>query len=179
MRSRLFGVFFFLGTLAGCASTGTTAKSDTGQAVQPPASTIAADIDAQLGAVHAPADKALIYLYRPRRLGGSANTYQIALNGTPVANMKVGTRMPYTVSPGSTRIQGKSLANVLNIGLSLGMMEKADVTFDAEVGRVYFIDVQTGFAGGPKFVFVEPATGLKAIKDLKVAEPLQEGEKAR
>jgi hypothetical protein len=170
-------IVFFLVLLEGCGTTGPTAGDKVPQIVQPPTPANGADITAQLGSVLLPSDKALIYLYRPERYMGSANTYRIAINGTPVADMKIGTRLPYPVSPGQTTLQGRSLANILNIGLSLGLMEKPNVAFDAEQGKVYFIDVKTGFAGGPQFDFVSPVTGLEAIKGLKIADPpKQDGE---
>ena len=154
-----------VGLLSACATTEQ-------QIVEPSAfAAVGADITAQLGAVQAPADKALIYLYRPERFGGSANTYRITLNDTPVADMRIGTRLAVPVLPGPTTLQGESMANILNIGLAFGMMEKPNIAFETEAGRVYFIDVKTGFAGGPKFEFVDATTGLEAIESLKLAEP--------
>ncbi len=140
------------------------------QMVEPTAFATGETIATELGTVAAPADKALIYLYRPERFGGSANTYRITLNDTPIADMKVGTRVATSVMPGLTTLQGESKANMLNIGLALGMMEKPHIAFETAAGRVYFIDVKTGFAGGPKFEFVEPTTGLAAVKDLAPAQ---------
>ena len=158
-------MFLCLVMLVGCAATtGATAL----QVVQPPTPAVAADIAVQLDTVQVPADKALIYLYRPKRFVGSANTYKITLNGTPVAEMRTGTRLPYPVPPGYTTLQGSSLPNILNLGLALGMMEKPNIAFDAEAGKVYFIDVKTGFAGGPQFEFVDAAKGLEAIKGMKL-----------
>lgn len=73
------------------------------------------------------------------------------------------------VTPRRITLRGRSLANILNIGLSLGLMEKPGIAVDVQAGRVYFIDVQTGFAGGPQCAFVGRATGLEAIEGLKLA----------
>jgi hypothetical protein len=160
-----------LGILAGCAATGPTAEDKAPQVVQPPAPAAAADIAPQLGDVPVPADKALIFLYRPQRYVGSANIYRITINGTPVADMKIGTRLPCPVPSGRVTLQGRSLPSILNIGLSLGMMEKPSIAFDVEAGKVYFIDVKTGFAGGPKFEFVDAPAGVEAVSGLKRAAP--------
>ena len=164
-------IILYLVMLAGCGTTGPTSEAEGPKVVQPSTPAIGADIAAQLGEVQMPADKALIYLYRPDRYMGSANIYRISINGTPVADMKIARRLPYPVPPGHTTLQGKSLPNILNIGLAYVMMEKPNIVFNTEAGKVYFIDVKTGFAGGPQFDFVDAATGLEAIKGLKVANP--------
>jgi len=181
MLLRLLFIVLSLGMLAGCAATGPTAQGKAPQVVQPSATAIGADIVAQLGMVQVPTDKALIYLFRPERYIGSANTYQITVNGTPIADMRIGTRAPYLVPPGQATLQGRSLANILNIGLSLGLMEEPFIAFVVEAGKVYFIDVQTGFAGGPQFEFVDATTGLEAIKGMGLAPPPkpEEGAKAQ
>lgn len=157
----LMATTFYL--LTGCATTEQ-------QVVEATVFAVGSDIATELGAVEAPADRALIYLYRPERLGGSANIYRITLNDDPIADMKVGTQVATPVVPGLTTLRGESKASVLNIGLALGMMEKPSIAFETVAGRVYFIDVKTGFAGGPKFEFVDPETGLAAVKDLKQAK---------
>lgn len=169
MKFSFVSTLVYTVTIALLAACATTEQ----QIVQPSAFAVGADITAELGSVHAPADKALIYLYRPVRAGGSGNTYRITLNGTPAADMKIGTRLATAVPPGLTTLQGESKANILNIGLAFGMMEKPNIAFDTEAGRVYFIDVKTGFAGGPKFEFVDATTGLEAIKSLKPTEPVE------
>jgi hypothetical protein len=159
----------FLGAVAGCA-TGPTKGGKAPEVVRPAAPAAAADIAAQLSDVQLAADKALIYLYRPKRYVGSANIYRITVNGKPVADMKAGTRLPYAVPPGRVTLQGRSLPSVLNIGLALGLMEKPNIAFDIAAGKVYFIDVKTGFAGGPQFEFVDAHAGLEAVKGLRMAQ---------
>lgn len=144
------------GLLAACATTER-------QHVEPIASVIDANIAAQLGGVEVPADKALIYLYRPNRAIGSANIYRIALNRRSFANLKVGTRWVAAVKPGSTMLQGASN--------SVLPMEKPNIIFETEAGKVYFIDVKTGFAGGPEFKFVDATTGLNSAENLQLADP--------
>lgn len=173
MRLRRLMLLLFVVLPAACSTTGTTTSDRTPQHVQPAVPAVAADIAEQLGGVRPPADRALIYLYRPERYVGSANIYRITLNDTPVADMRIGTRLPYAVLPGETTLAGRSLPSILNIGLSLGLMEKPYIVFETEAGRVYFIDVKTGFAGGPQFEFVGSEKALEAIRDLKLAEPLQ------
>lgn len=159
-----------LGILAGC-TTAPTKEGQAPEAVQPAAPAAAADIASQLSNARLPADKAWIYLYRPKRFAGSANIYRITVDGRPVADMKVGTRLAYPVPPGRVTLQGRSLPNILNIGLALGLMEKPNIAFEVEAGQVYFVDVKTGFAGGPQFEFVDAPAGLDAVKGLKTAEP--------
>ena len=162
-------VVVMFGLLAACATTEQ-------QTVEPIPSIIDAGIAAQLGSVTIPADKSLIYLYRPDRYVGGANIYRITLNGTPVADMKVGTRLATPVVPGQTTLEGRSLASPLNVGLALAMMEKPNIVFETQPGRAYFIDVKTGFAGGPQFEFVDADTGLEAAKSLRLADPAEEEE---
>ncbi|MEJ2345683.1 MAG: DUF2846 domain-containing protein [Gammaproteobacteria bacterium] len=165
-------------SVAGCA-TGPAKEGEPPELVQPAVPAAAADIASQLGRVRLAADKALVYLYRPKRYVGSANVYRITINGTAAADMKVGTRLPYPVPPGRVTLQGRSLPGVLNIGLALGLMEKPSIAFDAAAGKVYFIDVKTGFAGGPQFEFVDAPAALEAVKGLKTAAPPAPGKSAK
>ena len=148
------------------------AAQDIGQQVEQPLPlTYDSSNIGQLGSVQVPANKALIYLYRPDRFAGSGNTYQISINRKPVADMSVGTRLYYAVPPGHTTLQGWTLVNILNIGLGFLLMEKPDIVLDTKAGEVYFVDIKTGFAGGPQFDLVDDATGLEAVKGLRFAMP--------
>jgi hypothetical protein len=173
MRFRRLLMMVLLVSAAGCA-TGPAKEGEPPELVQP-----AADIASQLGRVRLAADKALVYLYRPKRYVGSANVYRITINGTAAADMKVGTRLPYPVPPGRVTLQGRSLPGVLNIGLALGLMEKPSIAFDVAAGKVYFIDVKTGFAGRPQFEFADAPAALEAVKGLKTAAPPAPGKSAK
>lgn len=164
-------LLILLGVVAGCATTEQ-------QTVDPVTSLIDGDITSHLGGVEVSPNEALVYLYRPKRAMGSANVYRVTLNGKPVADLMAGTRFVTAVPAGPTTLQGESKANILNIGLALATMEKPNIVFEAEAQRAYFIDVKTGFAGGPEFVFVNATTGLEAGKNLEVAGAIQADEMA-
>lgn len=170
MCFRRLSIIAVVWMLAGCATTGPT-KEQGPRVVQPAAPATAADIAKLLGNVQVSANRAWICLYRPSRFVGSANVYRVTVNGRPVADMTIGTRSLYPVAPGRVILQGRPLPSILNIGLALGLMEKPNIAFDVEAGKVYFVDVKTGFAGGPQFEFVDAPAGLRAIQGLKAAQP--------
>ena len=152
--------------LAGCETTG----GEGAATLQAPHPVPAQDVADRLIDVELPPDQVLIYLYRPSAIGGSANTYRFTINGVEVADMATGTRFAQIVPPGQTTVQGRSLPNILNLGLAVLMMEKPSIAFDADEGMVYIIEVATGFAGGPQLKYVDADRALAAITKLKPAK---------
>lgn len=121
--------------------------------------------------VTVPRGQALVYFYRPTAFAGSANTYRVSVNGTPVADIQTGTRYAAPVAPGAARIEAHTLANFLNFGLGLAMMEKPGMTLTTQRGRVSYVRITTGFAGGPQFAVVPAEEALKELSGLKMASP--------
>jgi hypothetical protein len=116
-----------------------------------------------------PRGQAMVYFYRPRAFAGSANTYRVSVNGTPVADIQSGTRYAAPVAPGPVTIEARTLANVLNFGLGLAMMEKPSLTITAQKDRVSYVKVTTGFGGGPSFAVVTAEQALGEMTGLNLA----------
>jgi hypothetical protein len=98
-----------------------------------------------------PADRASLVFIRGNEFAGSANVYRIFVNGTAVADMSVGTRHVEEVIPGNVSLSAETVANILNFGLGLAVMEKPQLQLQAKAGQLYVIEIDPGFAGGPVF----------------------------
>jgi hypothetical protein len=146
--------------LAGCAGA---------EAVQEPAPASPSQIAGQLADIEVPEGQALVYLYRPSNFMGSANIYRLSINGVEVADMPIGTRFAQAVPPGPTAVEGRTLPNILNFGLGLLVMETPRLDFAAEEGKVNFILVSPGFAGGPQLSHAEPGEAAAKVAKLTPA----------
>ena len=98
-----------------------------------------------------PADRASVVFFRGNEFAGSANLYRVFVNGTAVADMPTGTRHVQEVSPGTVNLNAETVANILNVGLGLVIMEKPHLQLQAKAGELYVIEIDPGFAGGPVF----------------------------
>lgn len=117
-----------------------------------------------------PPEKALIYVYRTKAFGGSANIYRLSVDGSPVADLAVGTKYESVVEPGTVRISAATVPNILNFGLNLALQSKPSVDIQLPRGSAVAIEVSSGFSGGPVFTqkTLEQAqaasTGFKAAQ---------------
>ena len=99
-----------------------------------------------------PADRASIVFFRGNELAGSANFYRVFMNGTAVADMSVGTRYVQQVNPGTINLSAETVANILNVGLGLVVMEKPQLQLQAKAGQLYVIEIDPSLVtGGPVF----------------------------
>lgn len=121
-----------------------------------------------------PRDQALIYIVRPSRYSGSANTYRISINGTPISDLKTGFYFTHFIQPGVIRISAKAQANILNFGLSLAMMGKPEIELRVSKGEFHFIEVGVDFAGGPSLKVVDASTGESFLIKAKRTETFEE-----
>lgn len=118
----------------------------------------------------APSDGALIYAYRPAALSGSANVYTLSIDGIDVAAFGTGTRKPLPVEPGPHVLSSATVLNPLNFGLAFLLMEKPQLRVDAGPGETVFIEISTGFAGGPALRRVADEEGRKEARGLARAD---------
>ncbi|OOZ22216.1 hypothetical protein BOW34_10510 [Solemya velum gill symbiont] len=121
-----------------------------------------------------PRGQALIYIVRPSRYSGSANTYRISINGTPIADLKTGFYFTHFIQPGVIRISAMTRANILNFGLSLAMMGKPAMELNTSKGEIHFIEVEVDFAGGPSLQVVDASTGESFLIKAKRTETFEE-----
>jgi hypothetical protein len=112
----------------------------------------------------APPDAALIYIVRTSRFLSAANSYRLNVNGVPVADMGSGEFVTCVVAPGMTQILAQPLPRMLMGPMALAMMETSELALDAKPGRVYFVDVQIAFSGGPSLVVSNEADSRAGIK---------------
>lgn len=98
-----------------------------------------------------PSDRAAIVFLRGREFAASANAWRVSVNGTPVADLDIGMRHRQVVPAGAVEVKAEVVPTIMNFGLGLAMMEKPVLTFNAQAGRVYAIELDPAFAGGPAF----------------------------
>lgn len=150
--------------LAGCQATTTSIPTPAGEA--------AASVADELPDIQVPEDKALLYLYRTEYSDGWGQTYRVAVNSRPVADVKIGTRFEHVVPAGGTVLQARTLATPFTVLLG-GAGRHGTVVFAAEAGKVYFIDIAEEWGVGPRFDFVDTPTALAAMKGLKTAKRVE------
>lgn len=138
-RKLLFTILA-LGVLAGCETASVNPSgSEQGQV-------------GDVGVVpEVPAGRASIVFVRGNELAGSANYYRVFVNGKAVADMSTGTKHTQVVAPGPVNLNAETVANVLNIGLGLALMEKPQMQIQAVAGSLYVVELDPGIAGGPVF----------------------------
>lgn len=105
-----------------------------------------------------PADKALVYIYRPSSMFGMAIHYNVRVNDKVVTDLRNGGYFPYIGSPGELVFSAKTEAS-------------SSVTLDAKAGQTYYVKGTVGlgaFAGRPHLTLVPLAEGAEEIKDCKL-----------
>jgi hypothetical protein len=103
-----------------------------------------------------PADKALLYFYRPASHGALYKP-TVSVNDKAVVALQAKGYFPYLASPGKVRL---SITNIGTIATNL----------DVAPGQTYYVRAGTVFMGvGVPFIeAVPPETGAKEIRDCKL-----------
>ncbi len=166
MRHLSLAIAALIPLIAGCAETPAPSTEATPASVAPVQSTAPSRISVPQG-------RALVYFFRPAVFAGSANTYRVSIDGRPVADIRSGTRASVPVSPGKTVLSAETVPNPLNFGLGLAMMERPVLSVEARAGTAVFVEIGTGFAGGPSFTLTDEATALAKGASLPTATATQ------
>lgn len=151
MKTRTLMSAALILALAACAETVPTSGTEP----------IVANAVAMPGVV-VPRNKAQIFLFRETAFAGSANAYRISINGQPVGDMAVGTKLTTLVNPGAVTVSAQTVPNILNFGFGLAMMETPSMTLTTRGGATYAIKVSPGFAGGPVLTPVSDQAAIAA-----------------
>lgn len=102
--------------------------------------------------------KALVYVYRPNRVAGSAINYTVKANGTPVTKLENGGYFPLVIDPGSIEFEAKTEA-------------RTRVVVDVRAGETRYVQGSIGmgvFIGHPRLLEVDAATGAAEVKECKL-----------
>jgi hypothetical protein len=133
--------FGTLGVLAGCSTSGPAFQEEN------------------------PAEaRALVYVYRQSKTGGSASAFKIFANGQHITNMSNGGYFPYSAPVGQLDLSAKIKANVLNFGFFLPFVAKPELRLDVAPGETYFVELQFGSVSGTKLIQVDGRVGLQQIR---------------
>ena len=103
-----------------------------------------------------PADKALLYIYRPATHGALYKP-MVSVNDKNLVALQARGYIPYLATPGSVRL------SISNIGSN-------SMNVDAAPGRTYYVRAGTVFMGmGVPFIeVVPPEVGAQEIRDCKL-----------
>lgn len=82
----------------------------------------------------APADKAVIWLFRPSSVVGAANTDFVGMNGRLIARLNNGDYLPIEVEPGTVTLQHAQDTQMLFVGIVDAL------TLQVEGGRNYYVE---------------------------------------
>lgn len=106
-----------------------------------------------------PAEKSLIYVYRPSGFFGGGVHYDVYAGQEKVCNLVQGGYCQYFGAPGEIEIWGKTES-------------KGAVTVDTKAGETTFVKAGVGmgfFVGRPNFTVVDATLGGSEIKDCKLS----------
>jgi hypothetical protein len=117
-------------------------------------------------------DRALVYIYRQSRAGGSASAFKIFANGQHITNMSNGGYFPYSAPAGPLDLSARIKANVLNFGVGLAFVDKPEVKLDVVPGETYFVELQFGSMSGTKLIQVDAESGLQQIRSCNRTETI-------
>jgi hypothetical protein len=104
-----------------------------------------------------PEGTALVYIYRPGNFVGSAVSYLVYANETPVVELYNGGYFPYFADPGAIRFWAKTES-------------ESSVTIEVAAGQRYFVKGTVGmgfFVGRPYLTFVPQESGQIEIMNCK------------
>ena len=103
-----------------------------------------------------PADKGLIYIYRPSVMHGAALVPYVVINNLNAIPLKTGGYYPYLSAPGEVRI-------------SITYTAKRSITINVKAGETYYVKAGTVFgAFGIPYIELAPAEiGLAEIGECK------------
>jgi hypothetical protein len=112
-----------------------------------------------------PADKALVYIYRPKSFVGAAISYTVHVGNVPAVKLVNGGYTTFIADPGETEFWAKTEA-------------RSSVTEFLKAGNVYYLKGGVGIglvAGRPKLGFVSAQAGQLEIASCRTipAEPAQ------
>ena len=105
-----------------------------------------------------PADKGLIYIYRPQAFQGGAVSYDVRVNDAVVTHLSNGGYYPYFAAPGEAQVSAKTEAT-------------SSVTLDVKAGQTYYVKggVRIGFlVGRPHLMVMANDVGASEIADCKL-----------
>ena len=134
--SKLLATLLVVGSLAGCATLGPKFEPEKA----------------------APADYALVYVYRLPGLVGGGVVYTVLANGSDVSTLPPGGYFAYHAPPGEVELSAQTEA-------------RTSVTIDAKAGHTYYVKGSVGigvFVGHPHLVLVSDDVGAKEIADCKL-----------
>ena len=103
-----------------------------------------------------PADKALIYIYRPSVMHGAALVPYVVINNLNAIPLKTGGYYPYFSAPGTVTI-------------SITHTAKRSITIDIKAGQTYYVKGGTVFMamGIPYIESVSAKVGLAELSECK------------
>jgi hypothetical protein len=101
-----------------------------------------------------PADKGLIYIYRPSTWHGQAIVPSVVINKLNAISIKMGGYYPYFSSPGEVTIAA------IHTGRSA-------IKIDVKALETYYVRVNTMGLGIPKVASVTPEVGLQEVSKCK------------
>jgi hypothetical protein len=105
-----------------------------------------------------PADKGLVYVYRPASFKGAAVSYGVKAKDTVITNLTNGGYYPYFADPGEIEIWAKTEA-------------KSSVTLDVKAGQTYYVKggIRIGaLVGRPHLAVVPADVGAAEIAECKL-----------
>lgn len=114
--------------------------------------------DAFQPVANVPADKALVYIYRPNKFVGGGAYYTVRANDKPITKLYNGGYYPYIANPGELQISAKTEST-------------SSVTLDLRPGDIQYVKgmIGVGFLmGRPNLTLVDAAVGGAEIKECKL-----------
>ncbi len=117
-----------------------------------------------------PPDKAVVIVYREKKLKASAARYKTYVNDVPVAVLTNGTWSGVVIQPGSYDLW-------IELFNPRGLVSRAVSTFEWDAGRIYFIKedshfISDGLTWRADATLIEEEAALKEIEKLEEAESL-------
>jgi hypothetical protein len=104
--------------------------------------------------VSAPADKALVYIYRPNQSEGAGVRFHVTDARGPIVWLEPGGYFPYLAAPGEAEFWAET-------------MDRASVTEQLVAGKTYYLmgSVEPGLVfGRPELVFVPAETARPEVE---------------
>jgi len=115
-----------------------------------------------------PADRGLVYIYRPSSFVGGGVSYDVKVGETPVTTLYNGGYYPYLSAPGEVEFWAKTES-------------RSAVTLDVKAGETYFLKGTVGvglLVGRPHLTVVPNETGAGEIAGCKLIPEKQMTAKA-
>jgi hypothetical protein len=118
-----------------------------------------------------PENKALIYIYREKRMLGAAGSWEVFVNGKEIVKMSNGGYYVHTLEPGPVVIShrpGYGPLTLLSTSLSRPFEPEKEgvISFMAESNGVYYIEWVIALT--PKMEMRDYETAIKTLKESKL-----------